>query len=586
MKAYCIKMATPPFQCNMPLLLAIFFSILSNAQSVMAQYTNHTNFTMGNDTLSTIERVEGNITYNDTTGVRAFPPETEIETRIIGGQEAWAHSWPWQVSLRFATMHACGGAILSEQWIVTAAHCFRRYKEPMFWTAVAGKHDLDNPNEACEQVRDVALIISHHKYQRLKKKNDIALVKLTLPFSFDTCVRSISLLTGPLPVMRKCTITGWGSTTENGPHVSKLQEVNVTIQPQHTCNTFYYGRVMNNMFCAGEEKGGVDACQGDSGGPLSCFRGRGYELAGVVSWGLGCGRQRRPGVYTKLQAYRRWMDKEMKSYKDYNHLGTYRYSAYCGQAKMKPCRLSKVSAEVVKIGEEVGKDGHRVLKVSTACPFSWPWQVSLQHGGVHYCSGTLISPHWVLAPTHCYCRAKLDAINLGVHDLTFKASETIVEEVVSMEGGVSFPPAFDLSLIRLSDPARFGPTIAPVCMPDEDAEPDESWSCVTTGWGSTDAMSGVNPATLHQARVNIVNKTSCRAAWGEELILNTHICASAASSPACMGDFGGPLLCLRHGVYSLVGMATWSSKTCDPKKPAVFTRVSAFQSWIKDKTDS
>ncbi|XP_041934699.1 ovochymase-1 [Alosa sapidissima] len=577
----------------MHLLLAILVSILSNAQSVRAQYSNHTNFTMGNQTLPTIDRVEGNITYDDpraghvanTTGVRAFPPELEIETRLIGGTEAWAHSWPWQVSLHFANIHACGGAIISDQWIVTAAHCFIKYKNPMFWTAVAGKHDLDDPREACEQVRDVALIISHHNYDRIKKENDVALVKLIIPLNFDMCVRPIDILTGPLPVMQKCTITGWGSTTENGPQVNRLQEVNVTIMPQQTCNRFYYGRVLSKMFCAGEEAGGVDACQGDSGGPLSCFRGLSYELAGIVSWGVGCGRRRKPGVYTNLQDYRLWMDTEMTSYEGYNYLGTYRSSAHCGQAEMKPCRLRNVSAVVVKTKEEMDKDGHRVLKVSTACPFSWPWQVSLQHDGVHYCSGTLISPHWVLAPRHCHCRAMLDLVNLGVHDLTFKASETIVEEVVSIERGEGFPPAYDLSLIRLSDPARLGPTIYPVCVHNEDDEPDEGWSCVTTGWGSTDALY-VDPDALHQARINIVNKTSCRAAWGEDLILNTHICASAASSPACMGDFGAPLLCLRYGVYTLVGMVTWSSKTCDPEKPAVFTRVSAFQSWITDKTDS
>lgn len=59
-------------------------------------------------------------------GVRSFIPKQDMESRIIGGDEAWAHSWPWQVSLQFATMSACGGAVISPLWVISAAHCFRR----------------------------------------------------------------------------------------------------------------------------------------------------------------------------------------------------------------------------------------------------------------------------------------------------------------------------------------------------------------------------------------------------------------------------------------------------------------------------
>uniref|UniRef100_A0A3P8UCF4 trypsin n=1 Tax=Amphiprion percula TaxID=161767 RepID=A0A3P8UCF4_AMPPE len=73
------------------------------------------------------------------------------------------------------------------------------------------------------------------------------------------------------------------------------------------CERYYSGRIHNSMFCAGKDEGGVDACQGDSGGPLSCFNGSRYELAGLVSWGVGCGRAHRPGVYTKVQLHADWI---------------------------------------------------------------------------------------------------------------------------------------------------------------------------------------------------------------------------------------------------------------------------------------
>uniref|UniRef100_A0A3P9LQ49 trypsin n=1 Tax=Oryzias latipes TaxID=8090 RepID=A0A3P9LQ49_ORYLA len=100
----------------------------------------------------------------------------------------------------------------------------------------------------------------------------------------------------------KCTITGW-----DGPRVNRLQEVNVSILAFDVCNEYYKGRIMPSMFCAGKDEGGLDACQGDSGGPLSCFTGTRHKLAGVVSWGVGCGRARKPGVYSKLQQHILWM---------------------------------------------------------------------------------------------------------------------------------------------------------------------------------------------------------------------------------------------------------------------------------------
>uniref|UniRef100_A0A3B4EWA7 Zgc:55888 n=1 Tax=Pundamilia nyererei TaxID=303518 RepID=A0A3B4EWA7_9CICH len=221
-------------------------------------------------------------------GVRSFMLEQELETRIIGGQEAWAHSWPWQVSLQLASMPACGGAIVSPLWVISAAHCFVR-SEVTFTSG--GSKPLQT------LLVGVSMIFIHHSYNTESKESDIALVKLEKPLEFNHFVRPIDIWMTPLPLLMKCTITGWGSTRENGPRVNRLQEVNVTILPSDTCNQYYLGRIRPSMFCAGKDEGGLDACQGDSGGPLSCFTGTRYELAGLVSWGVGCGRAKRPGKY-------------------------------------------------------------------------------------------------------------------------------------------------------------------------------------------------------------------------------------------------------------------------------------------------
>uniref|UniRef100_A0A8C1Z0H6 Zgc:55888 n=1 Tax=Cyprinus carpio TaxID=7962 RepID=A0A8C1Z0H6_CYPCA len=506
-------------------------------------------------------------------GVRAFIPENEEEeSRIIGGQEAWAHSWPWQVSLQYSDMPACGGAILDLRWVITASHCFKRYKKASLWNAVVGMHNLENMNESCYQVSVwVEKIVSHKDYNQKTNENDIALVKLQSPLLFNECVRPVAILNRDLAPQETCTVTGWGAIRENGPRASRLQEVNVTVFELQTCNKYYSGKMLKNMMCAGADAGGMDACQGDSGGPLSCFTGERYKLAGVVSWGVGCGRAQKPGVYTILYHYKQWIESSVH--------GEFVSETQCGQAKMDPCQLPAGLAQVVS-----SEDGtFKVDNVSEACPNSWPWHVSLQSQDTHYCSGILVHPRWVLAPRHCLAMAG-DVVVLGAHDLNFMSGQTAaVESVQSLAYTSSFPPVSDLSMIRLSVPARIGLMIFPVCITDKDDEMvnEDTSSCVTTGWGPRKATLDLHPDILHMARVKPLSEKACKTGWGDTFSMKSLLCTDAAASTSCLGDSGAPLMCEKNGVYYLVGLTTWGGKKCEPRKPAVFTRVSAYHSWIQ-----
>ncbi|XP_034434190.1 ovochymase-1 isoform X1 [Hippoglossus hippoglossus] len=518
--------------------------------------------------------------FNDIAGHRCFLPEQELESRIIGGQEAWAHSWPWQVSLCFASMPACGGAIIAPQWILSAAHCFQRYNTARLWSVKAGKHDLDNPEEPGQQSVAVALIIIHNRYNSRTKENDVALLKLQEPLVFTTSVRPINIWTSPLPLFRGCTITGWGTTRENGPRVSRLQEVNVTVLPSDVCNQYYSGRIRSSMFCAGRGRGGVDACQGDSGGPLSCFTGSKYELAGLISWGVGCGRAKRPGVYTKLQEHTQWLYDNTNKMMHDDELAD--GDDRCGRRQSSSCGRSPGLASLSTSQD----DDVSVENVTESCPFFWPWQVSLQSNGRHYCSGVLIHRRWVVTAKHCNVRAKDDVVVLGIHDLRFLSSQSVsVDEVFNLPEDGSFPPKSDLSLLRLSVSARFNSNVSPVCVPDEDEELNDSWSCFTTGWGVTKATGHIDAVRLHHAGLTLVNGTSCRGRWGEGLVTDSHICADPAGSASCMGDSGAPLYCQKRSSYFLFGVVTWGSRRCDVDKPSVFTAVSDFHSWITKVTD-
>ncbi|XP_051811212.1 ovochymase-1 isoform X2 [Acanthochromis polyacanthus] len=453
--------------------------------------------------------------FGDLAGVRSFVPEQQVETRIIGGQEAWSHSWPWQVSLRFASMPACGGAVIGPTWVLSAAHCFKRFNKASFWTVLAGKHDLDNPHEAHQQLVGVSVIFSHHGYNPRTKDLDVALLKLQQPLEFGLFVRPIDVWMSALPLLGRCTVTGWGSTRENGPRVNRLQEVNVTILPSEECNRYYSGRIRNSMFCAGKDEGGVDACQGDSGGPLSCFNGSRYELVGLVSWGVGCGRARRPGVYTKVQLHTDWIRDLMSQDKVHEDEMTAEEDR-CGKQQSSRCDPGLA-------GLSVSHDGVLCVgNVSESCPFTWPWMVSLQSEGRHVCSGALIHRRWVLTAKHCGIRAKKGVVVLGVHDLRFLSTQTLlVDEVFEPPQDSSFPPKADLSLLRLHQDARFGSNISPVCVPEEDEDLDDSWSCITAGWGATKATVGIDPKRLHHAGLTLVNETSCRKQWGDSSVTRT-----------------------------------------------------------------
>ncbi|XP_015207382.1 ovochymase-1 isoform X2 [Lepisosteus oculatus] len=516
----------------------------------------------------------------DIAGWRSFMPMQGPQDRIVGGMEAWAHSWPWQACLKVITTPACGGAIIGPLWVLTAAHCFNIYSNPVLWKVLAGKHDLDNLEETCQQTVGISRILRHKDYDPKTHKNDIALLKLEKPLDFNNCVRPVLLPTIELQPSKLCTVTGWGTTSENGPRALRLQEVNITILDQNTCNSqFYSSSISAGMVCAGRAEGGKDACQGDSGGPLSCeAEGSRFAVGGLVSWGVGCARREKPGVYTDVFHFLDWISDRIQE----GAAGVSgKRNDFCGTSSTKPCGMSSGFAEVVGLDE--GRP--TVENVTVACPHSWPWQVSLQSNGQHFCSGTLIHPRWVLAARHCDCRSKTDDVVLGAHDLTYMPAQIIrVDEVYSLADNGSFPPTDDLTLVRLQTPARLGDAVAPACLPDESVDLDDSWSCVTTGWGSSSAAPNINPDVLRQARIQLVNETSCRKSWGEDLILKTHICAGAAGSRSCMGISGGALVCSREGVSSLWGVLTWGSKTCTAHRPAVFTRVSAYRSWIKDVT--
>ncbi|XP_041364386.1 ovochymase-1-like [Gigantopelta aegis] len=258
------------------------------------------------DTVSDCSDASDEMVCEKTCGKPRILPDLDTH-RIVGGKEAVPGSWPWQVSVRRDDVHQCGGTLIHPYWVATAAHCFEATDNPSVWSISAGKHKLlgDDVNE---QVRQSSAIIVHRKYNTYSSVNDIALLRLAVPINITDHVDVICLPIKPASTGMLCFITGWGET-ENTCCAGTLKQAPVPILHTATCNShdFYNGQVFNGMFCAGYVEGGTDACNGDSGGPLVCSMNGAWHLEGITSWGVGCADLKKPGVYTSVYNYTKWI---------------------------------------------------------------------------------------------------------------------------------------------------------------------------------------------------------------------------------------------------------------------------------------
>ncbi|XP_075044720.1 ovochymase-2 [Mixophyes fleayi] len=248
-------------------------------------------------------------------------------SRIVGGTTAKKENHPWIASLKRDGKHFCGGTIVSNKHVLTAAHCVSDKHFELSAKVCIGEHDF-TVAEPTEKIFSIKTVTKHPNFNPSRPINyDIAVLELEGHIDFDEKIQPACLpnpddifSTGSL-----CIALGWGRLKENGQLPTNLQQVALPLIDYNRCLTVMESvnqrLVFDTVVCAGFPEGGKDACQGDSGGPFLCQRNHGrWVLVGVTSWGMGCARKwdnnwkqlprkrGSPAVFTDIQRLIQWVN--------------------------------------------------------------------------------------------------------------------------------------------------------------------------------------------------------------------------------------------------------------------------------------
>ncbi|CAG0880825.1 unnamed protein product [Cyprideis torosa] len=237
-----------------------------------------------------------------------------VQAKIVGGSSVVRGEFPFLVSIRSNGVHFCGGSIISEWYILTAAHCLANRDVEDLSVVVREFDTTLVENEYPDFELFPSLVVVHSKFVFRTYDNDIALIRLSKRLHWDEFTVPVCL-----PVQRKKVLAGkagilvgWGRLSENGPRSKRPLKLQVPIVDMQQCLKILGKKNVNpTKFCAGYLEGGRDACQGDSGGPLVMRVGNIYVQEGIISSGVGCARQNMYGLYTRMSEFIPWLKTAM-----------------------------------------------------------------------------------------------------------------------------------------------------------------------------------------------------------------------------------------------------------------------------------
>ncbi|XP_026019736.1 transmembrane protease serine 9-like [Astatotilapia calliptera] len=514
--------------------------------------------------------------------------KASLNTRIVGGQVAPVGSWPWQVSLQRSGSHFCGGSLINSQWVLTAAHCFET-STPTGLTVNLGLQSLQgsNPNAASWTVTQ---IIKHPNYNSGTNDNDVCLLQLSSPVTFNNYISPVCLAASDSIFYSGVNswVTGWGDIGSGVslPSPQNLMEVEVPVVGNRQCNCNHgVGSITDNMICAGLSAGGKDSCQGDSGGPMVIKQSGRWIQAGVVSFGKGCALPNFPGVYARVSQYQTWINSQISSnqpgFMTFTSTGTNSdLSVTCTGLPPVPTTTptntttpstttpSTTPTTPVVCGQAPRTSGI-VGGTSDATAGSWPWMASLQKNGSHVCGGTLVALDSVLSHAKCFSSSPVASewtVVLGRLKLNGSNPFEVTLNVTNIT--LSNTTGTNIAILRLSAQPTLTDYIQPICL-DNGRTFAEGLACWAAGWSPG---RGGAEEVMQQFQTSVVN---CGNSSSSE-----SICTDVFALQ--QGDSGGPLMCKQGGSWFQAVVLTPPSSSARRRRSSVmtFTRVSTFDSFL------
>ncbi|CAJ0956547.1 unnamed protein product [Ranitomeya imitator] len=414
-----------------------------------------------------------------------------VSEKIVGGADSTIGQWPWQVYLKLNDGSQCGGSLISESWVLTAAHCFETpVVDVSQFTVYLGVQKLSDLQDRKIVFRKMKQVIVYPTYTEQGSSGDIALVKLESPVTYTPTILPVCLPanTENLSEGMLCWATGWGDVRNNGPKT--LQAVQLPLISNNNCESFYreslgYSSriklIQDDMICAGFKYGQKDACQGDSGGPLVCNIKGAWVQMGIISWGVGCAEPYHPGVYTRVQNYVSWIDLYMASSENSNKLKTLQFAQHVEKAnpqfRFNPENSSQSYilyeqnyTESGNLTDDSSEPKTGLLVVEIVSSGLWEELILHETNG----PGRIPDP---LAYT----------IYLGVYELSDlqnpKTMSRTVRQITIHPSYTSEQSSGDIALVKLESPVAFTSSIHPVYLPSQAVQLPEGTLCWVTGWG-------------------------------------------------------------------------------------------------------